>query len=132
MLLFLDTVNNHKATVAVIEGRKILSRLSFKVNRDISEKLLPAIKRMLSRHGMDFHDISRIAVVSGPGSYTGVRTGVAIANALAYALKKPILGLRTDQVPPSLSQLFAFNFGQPPVLPLYQSPPHITKPKKRF
>lgn len=55
-----------------------------------SAELLPRIKELLDRAGAGFRDLGQIAVGVGPGTYTGMRIGIATANALAQALSIPI------------------------------------------
>lgn len=55
-----------------------------------SAQLVPQIAALLARHGFHKEDIGAFAVASGPGSFTGLRVGLAAVKALAEALKKPI------------------------------------------
>ena len=55
-----------------------------------SAQLVPQISELLSRHGLNKRDIDGFAVVSGPGSFTGLRVGLAVIKALAEVLQKPI------------------------------------------
>lgn len=56
-----------------------------------SAELVPQIAAMLDRHGVDKHDIAAFVVISGPGSFTGLRVGLAAIKALAEILLKPIV-----------------------------------------
>ena len=58
-----------------------------------AEHLLPMIDTVMTEAGVRFPDIERIAVTVGPGTFTGVRTGIAAARALALAAGKPVVGL---------------------------------------
>ncbi|HTM37167.1 MAG TPA: tRNA (adenosine(37)-N6)-threonylcarbamoyltransferase complex dimerization subunit type 1 TsaB [Terriglobales bacterium] len=55
-----------------------------------SAQLVPQIAALLEKHGITKHQIGAFAVVSGPGSFTGLRVGLAAIKALAEILKKPI------------------------------------------
>ena len=57
-----------------------------------AERLLPMIDAAMTAAGVGFEDLSRIAVSTGPGTFTGVRTGIAAARALALATGKPVVG----------------------------------------
>jgi tRNA threonylcarbamoyladenosine biosynthesis protein TsaB len=58
-----------------------------------SAKLVPQIAALLAKHGFSKTDVGAFAVVSGPGSFTGVRVGLAAIKALAEVLEKPIAAL---------------------------------------
>lgn len=60
-----------------------------------AEKLPPLVERMFAAHGLKPAVITRIAVTTGPGAFTGVRVGLAFAKGLALALKVPLLGFTT-------------------------------------
>jgi tRNA threonylcarbamoyladenosine biosynthesis protein TsaB len=62
-----------------------------------SQKLLPFLEDILSKSEMQFSDISEIQATPGPGSFTGLRVGVSVANALGYLLRVPVNGKRTDK-----------------------------------
>lgn len=82
MKLYIDTSSNQKTTVKF--GTKVLMQDST-VWR--SQVLLPMIEKLT--HG---RDITEIEVNTGPGSFTGLRVGVAVANALGFALGVPVNG----------------------------------------
>lgn len=60
-----------------------------------AKTLAPAIDRLLKRLAVSVKDLTCIALLSGPGSFTGLRVGVATAKALAYALKLPVVEVDT-------------------------------------
>lgn len=63
-----------------------------------SAQLIPQIAAMLSGHGFMKHDVDAFAVVSGPGSFTGLRVGLAAVKALAEVLRKPIAAVSLLEV----------------------------------
>jgi tRNA threonylcarbamoyladenosine biosynthesis protein TsaB len=60
-----------------------------------AEKLPPLVEQMFASHGLKPAAVTRIAVSTGPGAFTGVRVGLAFAKGLALALKVPLLGFTT-------------------------------------
>ena len=61
-----------------------------------SQVLLPLIEKALTDHGLAHEDIKEIKVATGPGSFTGLRVGVSVANALGMALKIPVNGKEVE------------------------------------
>jgi tRNA threonylcarbamoyladenosine biosynthesis protein TsaB len=68
------------------------------VGGTFSAQLVPQISELLSKHGFTKHDIDAFAVASGPGSFTGLRIGLAAVKALAEALNKPIAAVSLLEV----------------------------------
>jgi tRNA threonylcarbamoyladenosine biosynthesis protein TsaB len=87
MKLFLDTSSNKKTTIK-IDG-EVLERDSSLWH---SQAVLPMIDELLQKKGKTIKDVTEIEVFEGPGSYTGLRVGASIGNALGYALKVPVNG----------------------------------------
>ena len=85
MKLYIDTSSNQQTVIRL--GDKTLTQDS-SVWR--SQVVLPMVKELLG--DKDFKEITEIEVNPGPGSFTGLRVGVAIANALGFALGVPVNG----------------------------------------
>jgi hypothetical protein len=78
-------------------------------------------------------DLESIAVVRGPGSFTGIRTGIVTANTLGWVLSVPVRGVQKSCALANLRERTArFRSAGQFALPFYAAPPHITKPKSRF
>src|SRR5262245_50099822 len=80
-------------SIAVLSGERIFEE-SLSGDRRASEELLPAVARALARAQLRFADVERVAVCSGPGSFTGIRVGLATAWGFARAL-----GVDVEAVP---------------------------------
>lgn len=91
MRLTIDTTDMQKTTIRLLEGEKGLVSLE-KANSFGSQVTLPMIEEALHKVGKNLKDLKSIVVNEGPGSYTGTRVGVAIANALSYLLQIPVNG----------------------------------------
>lgn len=91
MILYIDTTNLENALIRLVQndGRSIEEK-EFASGRELNKRLLPEIESLLRERGFDKTDLTGIVVVLGPGSFTAVRIGVAVANALAFALKIPV------------------------------------------
>lgn len=90
-LLLIDTVGNAPGA-ALTEGESVRAHVEFPL-RSASAVLASELKRMLACSGIVLRDLSGIGVVSGPGSFTGVRTGLAMAKGLCM-----VAGLRLASV----------------------------------
>jgi tRNA threonylcarbamoyladenosine biosynthesis protein TsaB len=74
-------------------GVSLLAQASERPRSGASERMLPLIASALQRAGMRFQDVERLAVTLGPGNFTGVRTGVAVARGLALAIGCEAVGV---------------------------------------
>lgn len=72
-----------------------IARHSEKMERGHAEALAPLIERLMAEVEGGFASLDRIAVTVGPGSFTGIRIGLAIARAMALALNIPVMGVST-------------------------------------
>jgi tRNA threonylcarbamoyladenosine biosynthesis protein TsaB len=82
-------------SAAVWSDGAVLAAESVAVARGHAELLFPMLARVLGAAGKDYGDIDRVGVTIGPGSFTGVRVGVAAARGLALSLAKPAVGITT-------------------------------------
>jgi tRNA threonylcarbamoyl adenosine modification protein YeaZ len=83
------------AAVLDTDQAAIVARESLPMVRGHAEALLPLIARVMDRAKMEFAALDRIAVTTGPGSFTGLRVGISAARGLALASGKPAIGLST-------------------------------------
>jgi tRNA threonylcarbamoyladenosine biosynthesis protein TsaB len=83
--------------VALVRDGVRLAGLA-EAGRDQAARLLPAIAAVLAEAGVDRRELSLIAVTIGPGSFTGVRVGLAAARGLAVGLEVPLAGIPTTSV----------------------------------
>lgn len=85
-------------SVALIKGNKVIQEFSWQAHYDESERLLPAIDRILRRAKKSFGDLNRIIVTKGPGPFSSLRIGVTVANVLGLTLKIPVFGVHTTDL----------------------------------
>jgi tRNA threonylcarbamoyladenosine biosynthesis protein TsaB len=96
MLLAFDTAMSACSAALYDTGRARLRASRFaRMERGHADVLAPMIKEVMDEAGLAFADLARLAVTLGPGSFTGVRTGIAMARGLALALDLPIAGIDT-------------------------------------
>ncbi len=94
LILALDTATL-VSSVALASHDKLVAELSLQTKKTHSELLMPHIEQIISTAGVEKKEIKAIAVSIGPGSFTGLRIGLATAKALAYAFGIPIIGVPT-------------------------------------
>ena len=73
----------------------VIASETLPMTRGHAEAVMPLIARVLDRAGMEFSQLDRIAVTTGPGSFTGLRVGISAARGIALAAGKPAIGLST-------------------------------------
>jgi tRNA threonylcarbamoyladenosine biosynthesis protein TsaB len=91
-ILALDTCLGACSVAAWSDGRS-LAAASEAMTRGHQERLAPMAREVMANAGLAFADLDRIAVTVGPGSFTGLRVGLAFAKGLALALERPCLGI---------------------------------------
>lgn len=94
ILLALDSTAR-VASVALCEDGTLLGEYTINNGNTHSETLLPMVESLLKLFGMEIKDIDAFAVAAGPGSFTGVRIGVATLKGLAFGTDKPCVGVST-------------------------------------
>ena len=92
-LLAIDTALD-ACSVAVVSGPRIVAETDV-IGRGHAERLVAMIEAVMAKADCGFSDLDRIAVTVGPGSFTGIRVGLATARGLALAAGKPLVGVLT-------------------------------------
>ena len=82
-------------SVALIDGENLVAEHTLNIVQAHSSRLMPAIDRVLKWGNITADALDGCAVGIGPGSFTGIRIGVATIKSLCYALDKPIMGIST-------------------------------------
>jgi len=92
MLLKIDTTKREEVIVQLIDPKSDLKDKLVQKQKLGSQLLLPMIVKILKKNKIDFSKLTAVEVNTGPGSFTGTRVGVAVANALGYSLDIPVNG----------------------------------------
>ncbi len=102
----------------------------WEAHRTLAATLVAKIQTFLAAHESSTDQLAGIIVFSGSGSFTGLRIGATVANALAYSHRLPIAaGLDEDWIIDGLQKLKSAEPGKY-VIPTYDREPNITKPKE--
>lgn len=91
MILHIDTKDRKMITLSLKKDGKVVESMS-EENEYGSQVLLPLIIKLLQHQVLDFSDLSGVEVRRGPGSFTGLRVGASVAQALGFALGIPVNG----------------------------------------
>ncbi|MGH6719008.1 MAG: tRNA (adenosine(37)-N6)-threonylcarbamoyltransferase complex dimerization subunit type 1 TsaB, partial [Alphaproteobacteria bacterium] len=93
-ILALDAATAMCSAAVLDDGRVVAHRLE-RLGRGHAERLLPMVLEVLADAGLGFSALDRLAVTIGPGTFTGVRIGLATARGLALAADRPLIGVTT-------------------------------------
>ncbi|HAW33744.1 MAG TPA: tRNA (adenosine(37)-N6)-threonylcarbamoyltransferase complex dimerization subunit type 1 TsaB [Alphaproteobacteria bacterium] len=80
-------------SAALGDGDEIVSEIDEQMERGQAERLIPMVRDVLKKAGASFADVDAVAVTTGPGSFTGVRVGLAAADGIALAAGLPMIGV---------------------------------------
>lgn len=94
MLLAVDTALG-ACSVALLDGEKICAHIFEAMERGHAERLAPMVDEAMKAAGADFANLTRLAVTTGPGTFTGQRVGLAFMRGLRLALQRPLTGVTT-------------------------------------
>ncbi len=133
MILFLDTSTN-TIRLGLAKDSQLVAEHSWESKFRHSEELLPTLEKFLKKSKVKLNNLRGIIVVSGPGSFTGLRVGIATANTLAFILGIPVVGIKSSEskaLSPELlkNKLKKAKVGEF-VIPFYGQEPKITLEKK--
>ncbi|WP_027109051.1 tRNA (adenosine(37)-N6)-threonylcarbamoyltransferase complex dimerization subunit type 1 TsaB [Lacticigenium naphthae] len=96
-VLAIDT-SNQVMSIALNEDKKLIAELTTNVKRNHSERLMPAIEKLMKEVNWSPDSLNRIAISKGPGSYTGLRIGLTVAKTLAWTLDIDLVAVSSLKV----------------------------------
>ena len=124
MIILLDT-STATCRLTTVDGERS-NNFDWEAGRTLARGLLAFIQEKVG----DVKNISGIGIMRGPGSFTGLRIGMAVANTLADGLGVPIVGETGDSWRESALGRLSSGEDDQVILPFYGGDAHITKPKK--
>lgn len=128
MIILLDTATP-VCRLTIIDKDRQMSH-EWQADRTLARYLLAFLRDKLAEQGAELTDITGIGVMKGPGSFTGLRIGLSVANTLADGLGVPIVGAIGENWQAEAAVRLKRGETDTIVLPEYGGEAHITMPKK--
>lgn len=91
--------------IYIVKNDKVMKEYNLKVEKDMSNKILPLLRKSLSELDMSISDINKIFITIGPGSFTGVRIGLTVTKIICWGLNIPLIPISTLEYLASSSNL---------------------------
>jgi tRNA threonylcarbamoyladenosine biosynthesis protein TsaB len=130
MLILTIRTDKPEAEVGLFDDQNKLTYEVWYAHRELSVTLHQKIVTLLKSQDKTLKDLQGIVGFAGPGSFTGLRIGLTVANTLAYGLDIPIVGMQDPEwLERGIARLVAGERDDI-ALPEYGAPVHITVPKK--
>jgi tRNA threonylcarbamoyladenosine biosynthesis protein TsaB len=130
MLILTIRSDNPEAEVGLFNDLKKIDYKTWAAHRQLAETIHQKIKMLLYASDKEWSDIEALVVYKGPGSFTGLRIGLTVADSIAFASKIPIVGFTGENwIEAGLNKLISGG-NDKSIIPMYGAPVHITKPKR--
>lgn len=129
MIIALKT-DSPTAELYLLDGETQLDQETWQAHRELSDTLLERIEQLLERNHCSRQDVRGIVVFRGPGSFTGLRIGITVANTLAYTWGIPITAAQGEDWLQTGRAALQDMQAPTVVTPKYGAPARITQPRK--
>jgi len=130
MLILTLRTDKPEAMIALFEDEKKIAEVEWEAHRQLAETLHAKIRDLLTSVSKDWRDIQGVVAYRGPGSFTGLRIGLSVANALAASLPAAIVGASGPDWQDDGVDTLLNEENEKLVLPEYGAPVHITQQRK--
>lgn len=94
MILAIDT-STASVGLALFDGSQVLGEMNWIAKNHHTVEVAPAIQYLMGKCGLSFNDLKAVAVALGPGSFTSLRIGLALAKGLSLSVHVPVIGIPT-------------------------------------
>lgn len=130
MIVLTLRTDKPESEIGLYDGSRQLAYMVWPAHRQLAETLHMKMSELLTSQQKTLSDIVGIVCYKGPGSFTGLRIGVSVANALAFGLSIPIIGVENNEkwIDRGLQDILNGQ-NHTVVVPEYGAPVHITPPK---
>jgi tRNA threonylcarbamoyladenosine biosynthesis protein TsaB len=119
-----------EAEVGIYKDHKRLDYKKWQAHRELAETIHDKLEEILNKSSISMDDLEGIVVFRGPGSFTGLRIGLSVANALAYSLQIPIVATSQDNWLEFGINNLKTGQNDKIAVPEYGAPARITTPRK--
>lgn len=130
MLILTFRTDKPEAELGLYENDNKLAYSTWMAHRELAETIHSKLEELLKEQNQTIHDLQAIIAYQGPGSFTGLRIGLSVANALAYSLGIPIVASSEDDWIKTGIKRLESGDNDKLALPEYGSLPNITQQRK--
>ncbi len=130
MIILALRTDKPEAELHLYANSQQLAAIKWQAHLQLAETLNSKIEEILNKSSISLDDIEALAIYKGPGSFTGLRIGMSVANALAYAQNVPIVARGSDDWLKQSINAIEAGANDKVATPEYGSAAHITKPRK--
>lgn len=130
MLILTIRTDKPEAEIGLYDNHKRLAYHTWMAHRELAETLHSQLEELLKGHTLTIHNLQAIIAYQGPGSFTGLRIGLSVANALAYSNDIPIVGCGEDSWISDGIKRLENGDNDRQALPEYGALPNITQQRK--
>ena len=130
MIILALRTDKPESEIYLYEDNNKISQLVWEAHRQLAETIHIKIRDLLKDQNKTWADIEGVIIYKGPGSFTGLRIGMSVANALASSLQAPIVAATGEVWQTEAINAILAGKNEKIVSPDYGSDPHITQQKK--
>lgn len=130
MLILTIRTDKPEAEVGLYEDTIVLENFLWQAHRQLAETLHATIRDLFLRNNRQLQDVDGIVCFQGPGSFTGLRIGLTVANTLAYSFAVPIVAVQGEDFAPVGVRRLIQAENDKLAIPFYGADVHITAQKK--
>jgi tRNA threonylcarbamoyladenosine biosynthesis protein TsaB len=130
MIVLVIKTDNPQAEIGVFDNQTKLAYKTWEAHKRLAETIHQTIDEVLAEAGKKLEDLQGVVVYEGPGSFTGLRIGITVANTIAYSLHIPIVASKEERwIETGINRLHAGEQDEV-ALPFYGRDAHITTQRK--